>query len=287
MSAARIIRISRGELPNGAWESVRSTPHPELAIYVRCYQGYFEASAQPVRRRELPSGDVALIISFGPRYQMIDPLSGGSLGTCCTFVAGLDDTYSVVDSTGAGVAMQIDFTPIGAHRVLQTPMHLLAHRTTELSDLLGSRADRLVEQLFAAPDWRSRFTILDAYLLSKIWGAPDVSREIGWVWRQLTINHGMTPISKLTGNLGWSRKRLVRAFRDHIGVPPKTLSRVLRFQHALEELGSRSAVNASLVAAECGYSDQAHMIREFSALSGSTPIELVRRYSADGGIVEV
>jgi len=40
------------------------------------------------------------------------------------------------------------------------------------------------------------------------------------------------------------------------------------------------------VAAECGYSDQAHMIREFSALSGSTPIELVRRYSADGGIVE-
>ena len=47
-----------------------------------------------------------------------------------------------------------------------------------------------------------------------------------------------------------------------------------------------SAVNASLVAAECGYSDQAHMIREFSALSGSTPIELVRRYSADGGIVE-
>jgi hypothetical protein len=168
MSAAGI-RISRGELPNGAWESVRSTPHPELAI---CYQGYFEASAQPVRRRELPSGDVALIISFGPRYQLIDPLSGGSLGTCCTFVAGLDDTYSVVDSTGAGVAMQIDFTPIGAHRVLQTPMHLLARRTTELSDLLGSRADRLVEQLFAAPNWRSRFTILDAYCSRKFGARP-------------------------------------------------------------------------------------------------------------------
>jgi len=286
MSAARIIRISRGELPNGAWESVRSTPHPELAIYVRCYQGYFEASAQPVRRRELPSGDVALIISFGPRYQLIDPLSGGSLGTCCTFVAGLDDTYSVVDSTGAGVAMQIDFTPIGAHRVLQTPMHLLAHRTTELSDLLGSRADCLVEQLFAAPDWRSRFTILDAYLLSKIWGAPDVSREIGWVWRQLTINHGMTPISKLTGNLGWSREAVSqsvsRSYRRSAqdakqGSPVPACARGAWFP---------SAVNASLVAAECGYSDQAHMIREFSALSGSTPIELVRRYSADGGIVE-
>jgi len=43
------------------------TAHPELAMYVRGYQGYFEASSKPVRRRELPSGDVALIISFGPR----------------------------------------------------------------------------------------------------------------------------------------------------------------------------------------------------------------------------
>lgn len=286
MHADRIIRVARGELPGGAWENVRSTPHPELAIYVRGYQGYFEASSRPVRRRELPSGEVALIISFGSRYELIDPLSGGSLGTCCTFIAGVDDTYSIVDSSGAGVAMQVDFTPIGAHRVLQTPMHLLAHRTTELSDLLGSQADRLVEQLFGAPDWRGRFAILDEYLLSKIRRTPTASREIQWAWRQLAISHGMTPISKITGNLGWTRKRLVRAFRDHIGVPPKTLSRVLRFQHALAELGSRSGVNASLVAVECGYSDQAHMIREFGALSGSTPIELVRCYSADGGIVE-
>jgi AraC-like DNA-binding protein len=286
MYTGRIIRVARGELPSGAWESVRSTPHPELATYVRRYQGYFEASSQPVRRRELPSGEVALIISFGQRYELIDPLNGGSLGTCYTFIAGLDDTYSLVDSTGGGVAMQIDFTPIGAHRVLKTPMHLLAHRTTELSDLLGSQADRLVERLFEAPDWPSRFAILDEYLRSKIRGTPDTSREITWAWQDLTISHGMTPISKIIGNLGWTRKRLVRAFRDHVGVPPKTLSRVLRFQHALAELGSRSGVNTSLVAAECGYSDQAHMIREFGALSGSTPLELIRCYTADGGIVE-
>jgi AraC-like DNA-binding protein len=285
MHAGRIIRVARGQLPSGAWESVRATAHPELAIYVRGYQGYFEASSKPVRRRELPSGDVALIISFGPRYELIDPVSGGSLETCCTFIAGLDDAYSLVDSSGAGVAMQIDFTPIGAHRVLQTPMHLLARRTTELSDLLGSVADRLVEQLFEASDWRSRFTILDEYLLAKIRSAPTVSREIQWAWQQLTINNGMTPVSKISGNLSWTRKRLVRAFRDHIGVPPKTLSRVLRFQHALAKLGSPNA-NASLIAVECGYSDQAHMIREFGALSGSTPVELVRCYSTDGGIVE-
>ncbi len=181
--------------------------------------------------------------------------------------------------------MQIDFTPIGAHRVLQTPMHLLAHRATELSNLLGSVANRLVERLFEAPDWRSRFTILDEYLLAKIRAAPTVSREIQWAWQQLTISNGMTPISKISGNLsglgsGWSgRFAIVSAFllRRSVGFFDSNTR--------LRSLVPRNA-NASLIAVECGYSDQAHMIREFGALSGSTPIELVRCYSTDGGIVE-
>jgi AraC-like DNA-binding protein len=286
MNGDRIIRVTLGALPGGGWESVRTMPDPELSVHVRIYQGYFEASSQPVRRRELPSDEVALIISLGPRYELIDPVSGGSVGTRRTFIAGLDDTYALVDSGGTGVAVQIDFTPIGAQRVLQIPMHLISYRTTELSDLLGSQADRLVERLFEAPDWRSRFAILDEYLLSKIRHSPDVSREINWAWGQLKASHGALPMSRITDNLGWSRKRLVRAFRDQIGVPPKTLSRVLRFRHALVELGSRNMVSTALVAAECGYSDQAHMIREFRALSGSTPVELIRSYSPDGGIVE-
>jgi hypothetical protein len=160
----------------------------------------------------MASGDVSIIISFATRYEIIDPRTGGSLGPRSTFVAGLDDGPALVDSTGGGMAMQVDFTPIGAHRVLKVPMHLLAHGTTELSELLGSQADRLVERLFEARDWQTRFWILDEYLL------PKVSR--------------------------------------------------------------------SKAAAECGYSDQAHMIREFFALSGATPAELLKRYSSEGGIVE-
>jgi AraC-like DNA-binding protein len=286
MHAGRIIRVAQGELPGGTWQSVRANPHPELAAYVREYQGYLEASSQIIRRRELPSGDVALIISFGPRYALIDPLSGVPLATRGTFIAGLDDTYSLVDSSGAGAAMQIDFTPIGAYQILQTPMHLLSHRTTELSDVLGRKADRLVEQLFEAPDWHCRFDIVDAFLRSRILPTTEVSREINWAWHQLNDSHGMLPIAEITNALGWTRKRLVRTFRNHIGVPPKMLARILRFRHALTELGSRKVINAARVAVESGYSDQAHMIKEFSTLSGSTPGELLRCYSADGGIVE-
>jgi hypothetical protein len=85
----RIIGRGGGEFPNGYWQTFRWMPHPELALHVRGYNGYFETSSRPVRRRELPSGEVALIISLGPQWRLIDPASGVSAGTLRTFVGGV------------------------------------------------------------------------------------------------------------------------------------------------------------------------------------------------------
>ena len=83
-------------------------------------------------------------------------------------------------------------------------------------------------------------------------------------------------IADITATLGWSRKRLVAGFREQVGVPPKTLGRVLRFHHALELL-SGTGGPAAEIAAACGYADQAHMIREFRAVSGLTPGAMASR----------
>lgn len=262
-------------------------PHPELALQVRGYNGYFESSTRPVRRRELPSGEVALIVALGPQWRLIDPATGVSAGTLRTFVAGLDDRYSLVESEIPGAAIQVDFTPIGARQLLQLPMHLVSKRTVELADLLGRQADRLIEQLAEAPDWHSRFVTLDNFLLSRIRRYRGSTREIDWAWRQLDLSRGSVRVQKISEQLGWTRKRLVKAFRDEIGLPPKVLARVLRFRRALTDFNAQTIVDFSQLAAECGYSDQAHMIRDFKDFSGLTPVELVRVYSPDAGTIEV
>ena len=286
MTHGRIISKVTGELPCGYWQGFRWLPHPELALHIRRYNGYFESSSQRVRRRELPSGEVALIISLGPQWSSIDPVTGAPTGTLRTFIAGLDDTYSLVDSETAGAAIQVDFTPIGARQLLQLPMHLVSKRTTELSDLLGSEADRLVQQLVEAQDWHCRFLTLDNFLLSRIRRYKRSTGEIDWAWRQLDLSRGSIRVQKISEQLGWTRKRLVKAFRDEIGIPPKLLARVLRFQRALTECNSQTIADSSQLAAECGYSDQAHMIRDFKDFSGLTPAELARVYSPDAGTIE-
>jgi len=71
-----------------------------------------------------------------------------------------------------------------------------------------------------------------------------------------------------------------------ISPPPKTLARVLRFRKALAEFNPQTIIDFSQVAAESGYSDQAHMIRDFKDFSGLTPVELIRVYSPDAGTIE-
>jgi AraC-like DNA-binding protein len=284
VTPGRIISKAGGELPGGYWQSFRWMPHPELALHIRGYNGYFENSSQRVRRRDLPAGEVALIISLGPQWRSIDPVTGASIGMLRTFVAGLDDTYSLVDSDTPGAAIQVDFTPIGARQLLQLPMHLVSKRTTELTELLGSEADRLIERLVEARDWPSRFLTLDNFLLSRIRRYERPAREIDWAWRQLDLSRGSIRVQKISEQLGWTRKRLVKAFRDEVGIPPKALARVLRFRRALAQFTSQR--DFSQLAAECGYSDQAHMIRDFKDLSGLTPADLVRVYSPEAGTIE-
>ena len=82
---------------------------------------------------------------------------------------------------------------------------------------------------------------------------------------------GETWIRSLAEEVGLTQKRLVRVFEKKVGLKPKTLSRVLRFQTVLKKIERESRVAWSFVAQEAGYYDQAHFIRDFESLSGLKP----------------
>lgn len=75
--------------------------------------------------------------------------------------------------------------------------------------------------------------------------------------------------------LGMSERTLRRRFDESFGYGPKTLDRILRCQRFLW-LANRSAGSTAILAAEAGYSDQAHLIRECRRLTGSTPQRMHR-----------
>ena len=84
---------------------------------------------------------------------------------------------------------------------------------------------------------------------------------------------GRVRVRALAADLGWSPRRLIERFRDHVGLPPKAAARVIRLDRAVSALRSGTPRIAE-VAAACGYADQAHLGRELRELGGITPGQL-------------
>lgn len=237
---------------------LRRPPAPALRGHVTSYYGFGESTPVPVRRREGPGVDVVVILTFEEHW-----LVDGERRT--SFLAGLHRRQVTTEHPGRSLGMQINLDPLAARRLAAVPLHELANRTVPLDDVLGEPF--LVERLADARDWDGRFALLDAVLARRLAGVRPTP-EVAWAWRRLLASHGGVRIGTLTAELGWSRKRLVARFRDEIGLPPKTVARLARFERARELAGT---MPWGELAFACGYADQSHLINDFRAVTGRTP----------------
>jgi AraC-like DNA-binding protein len=195
-----------------------------------------------------PSTAVTVIINMGAAF-------GGLPGA---FVAGPSDRCDVVSMHGEIDCVELKLTPLGAYRLFGAPVSSLVNEVVDLAELADLRADRL-----------------DDGLLRLAEHGPAPSGEVAWVWRRLHATHGGVPIAALAAEVGWSRRHLVNRFRTQVGLPPKTLARVLRFEELLRRLPTGDLAE---VATACGYYDQAHMNRDFREFAGTTPTDYLARF---------
>lgn len=266
------------------WTMAHAPPHPGLAgVVAGAYCGYVERSAGAFRRREVANGHVAMIISFGEPIDVVEMSSSSSGGRRLTsFVAGLHDGYALTEHHGKQHGVQVDLTPLGAARVLGAPYEV-ARECVPLDDLLGRFADELTDRLATAADWPARFALLDEVLLARAVDGPAPDPAVVWAWHQLERSHGQVPVNVLADEIGWSRRHFGARFRAHVGLAPKPTARVLRFRRAVDLLERGPVRSIADLAAACGYADHSHLVREFRALAGCTPSQLVSGLLPDSG----
>jgi AraC-like DNA-binding protein len=100
---------------------------------------------------------------------------------------------------------------------------------------------------------------------------------VGAAWDRIEQSGGALAVEDLVEEIGYSRKHLAAAFKEHVGMPPKAMARLVRFQRALAALRSGRQQDLAQLALDLGYYDQAHFTREFRDFSGLTPGECLRR----------
>lgn len=247
-----------------ASELVVRRPHPALRGLVRAYYGYSERTPGPVRRRELPGGRAVLVVGATP-LSVRD--GDGPWNRFVSFVSGMHTVPAATGHEGAMAGLEAVLTPLGARVLLGVPMHEVTGATIDLGQVWGRAAAELTEASATAASWDERVALLERQLLRRAAEPPPALR---WAYANLLRRR----VRDIAAELGWSQRRLVRAFRDHVGLPPKATARVLRFERALNLLRQGSPLAEAAVTA--GYADQAHLTREVRRLAGSPPARLLR-----------
>lgn len=86
-------------------------------------------------------------------------------------------------------------------------------------------------------------------------------------------SRGGTSVSEIARSCGVSERHLERLFREHVGIPPKTLARLMRFQRAVAAFDNNT--NWAEIAADAGYYDQSHLLHDFRQFADETPAALL------------
>lgn len=250
---------------------IRRNPPPLLRGLVNGVYAYSEGGVA-MRAISEPAGlDVPFIVNFGSPFEIALGRTPGKSDRFASFSAGLYAGPVVMNSDGGAQCIQVNFTPLGGRIFYGLPLSELANRMTPLAELADPLIDQIVMRLGDLNSWEARLDLVEQFVAARLASAVRPAADISWALGQIEARSGMLPIAELCRDLGWSRRRLAEAMRHEFGLTPKTIARIARFQAAEAMALQTRRPDWADISAACGFSDQAHMAREFTDLAGRSP----------------
>lgn len=243
--------------------------------------GYRSTGAVQGVHRGLPSPTLTFIFSLqDPIVTAVAPeqLDTPAAGRTAIITSGLHTrpAYIQQPTTQAGIQMAVH--PLAARALFGASTAELGFPVDDGEDVLGVEAERLRARMIQTPLWTERFRLLQDYLRRRVDDADvaaGVRAEIVAAWIWLARHRGNGSIDGLARHVLLSRRQLHTLFTRELGIGPKAVNRLMRFQHAVRAISaavrSGTTVDLGRVAADCGYFDQSHLTRDFRQFTGTSP----------------
>jgi AraC-like DNA-binding protein len=187
---------------------------------------------------------------------------------------------SRASTNGADELLGARLQPGVVFALLDVPAHELVERREPLRLYLASDAGELEERLGCAGTTQERFDVLESFLLAKL-ANVRLDDRVSNALALIAESAGSIRISELARNCGVGPRQLERLMRQWVGLSPKRMARIARFQATLGCVTLQPPPDWTEVAAEQGYFDQAQLIHEFADLAGATPRRLISGRNGD------
>ncbi|TDC95880.1 AraC family transcriptional regulator [Saccharopolyspora aridisoli] len=252
--AGRPEAIVRPKAGARAFEVERLEPDPALAEFVDYYWLVRWTVTDPHRQQVVPQPRVHVAAEDGR-----------------LFVHGVSREPFFRTLTGVGHVLGAAFHPGGFRALLKGSVGAISGTVRTAEDVLGHDDRAAAERILSTSATAEIVPVLDAYLLACEPEPDPAGREATDLVNEAQRRSGIVRAEQLAQHAGLSLRSLQRLFADHVGIGPKWVIQRSRILDATAAAHSGEPVDWSELAAELGFSDQAHLTRAFTQVVGTSP----------------
>jgi AraC-like DNA-binding protein len=238
---------------HGAWRRFQThdfpQPSPDLAPYVDHYWVVSWSYAEPYRQKIVPYPRVNLTVADD--------------GTAA--VTGVASSYGIRVLEGDRKVLGAAFRPGGFRPFLGRPVATITDRVVPAAEVFGPDVFTMdnVEEVLRRH--------LPAETDTRAAEADDIVTTIA-------AKPEITRVDELVAMRSTSIRQLQRLFAEYVGINPKWVIRRYRLHEVTERLAKGAAIDWAGLAADLGYADQAHFVRDFTKMFGESPTQYALRY---------
>lgn len=228
-----------------------------------------------VTEHVLPDGALRLIFNLGDA-----PSVGDAIDPAMQAI-GASAAPAIVRMRGRMHGISVTLRPGAAVDLLGVPAGEIESSAIALDTLWGGDSAALLEHMAALRSDAARVVLLGGMLQRRLGfhhATSTTNADTATYAAQLiAAGHGQRPLREIAATVGIGERRLQQLFHQHVGMSPRTASRLARMHACLRALRHQSRPAWADLAAGNGFYDQSHLVNEFRAICGMTPGEFLGR----------
>lgn len=213
-----------------------------------------------------PNARAKIIIPYKSELTTTDNKKTGICKESEIYFIGIRDVPVTLGTPkGATGSIGIELTTEGAYRFINVPMYQLTNNLYSFSDLYGKDSKELYQKITDEEDPKVKINIIQEFLIKQLSKDTRNNLVVNYSVDLISSLHGLTTINELEKKTGYSKRYLDLLFKNHLGISPKTLATIYRFQHFYKHFSTEEINSDDL------YYDQSHLIKEFRRYTGYSP----------------
>ncbi|RMI44960.1 AraC family transcriptional regulator [Actinomadura harenae] len=190
-----------------------------------------------------------------------------SFGGVRADVSGVCSGYQIKVLEGHDHVFGVAFRPGGFRPFLKASVSTITDRVVPATEVFGPDLPTVLD----VPS-------VDAFLLRHLPDDDSRVRQATAAVELIAEDKTVTRVERLADELGLSVRGLQRLFAEYVGIGPKWVIRRYRLHEVTARMAAGGAIDWAGLAADLGYADQGHFVRDFKSMFGEPPTWYAQRY---------